>query len=41
MELVGYKTTSEEIIALYHEVYQLKRAQGKAQCDWEAVEGIC
>ena len=26
VDLVGYMTTQEEIIALYHEVYQLKRA---------------
>ena len=26
INLIGYQTTQEEIIALYHEVYQLKRA---------------
>ena len=35
---VGYRTTQEEILALYHEVYQLKRAPRTVQGDLEATE---
>ena len=40
IDLVGYRTTWEEIIALYHEVYQLNRAPETVQGDPEAMEEI-
>ena len=39
-ELVGYKTSQEEMFILYQEVYQLKRAPGLVLGDPEKVEGI-
>ena len=41
VNLIGYKTTQEEIIALYNKVYQLKRAPGTVQGDLEEMEEIC
>ena len=40
IELVGYKTTQEEIIALYCKVYQLRRAPRAVPCDLEMEEEI-
>ena len=40
VELVGYKTTQEEIRALYNEVYQLKRAPRMVPCDPEMEKEI-
>ena len=40
INLIGYKTMWEEIIALYHEVYQLKRAPRTVQGDPKDMEEI-
>ena len=40
-ELVGYKTTLEEIFSLYQEVYQLKRTPGSVPGSPEVVEQTC
>ena len=38
VNLIGYKTSQEEIFTLYQEVYQLKRAPGMVLCDLEMEE---
>ena len=40
IELVGYKTTWEEIRVLFNEVYHLKRAPRTVSCDPETEEEI-
>ena len=40
IKVVGYKTTREGIIALYHEVYQLRRGPRAVPCDPEMEEEI-
>ena len=41
VDLVGYKTTQEEIFNLYQEVYQLKRTPGPVPGNPEVAEKIC
>ena len=41
VDLVGYKTTREEIFTLYQEVYQLKKAPGTVPRDPEEAEKTC
>ena len=41
MELITCKTTQEEIMELYHQVYQLKRNPGAVPCSEETMEEIC
>ena len=38
INLMGYKTTQEEIWRLHNEVYQLKRAPGAEPCNVETAE---
>ena len=38
MELLIQETTQEEIMALYHQVYQLKRKPGKVPCSQDMTE---
>ena len=38
LELLTQETTQEEAIALYHEVYQLKRSPGEVPCSADAME---
>ena len=40
VDLIGYKTTWEEIFTLYHEVYKLKRALGTVPGDPREVEEV-
>ena len=40
VELMGFKTTQEEIQRVYNEVYQLKRAPGAEPCNVEMVVNI-
>ena len=40
IDLIGYKTTREDIFTLYQEVYWLKRAPGMVPCDPETEEEI-
>ena len=40
VNVIGYKTTIEEIIGLYHEVYQLKRAPRTVPGDVKMAEEI-
>ena len=40
MELVGYRTTHEEVFNLYQEVYQLKRTPGLVPDDQEVADWI-
>ena len=40
MELITHKTTQEEIMGLYHQVYQLKETLGWYPCSEETVEEI-
>ena len=40
IDLIGYKTTQEEIFALYHEVHQLKRAPRTVPGDPKVAEEI-
>ena len=40
VELVGYRTTCEEVFNLYQEVYQLKRTPGLVPVDQEVADCI-
>ena len=40
MELLTQETTWEEIMALYHQVYQLKRSPGPVPCLEDTTEEI-
>ena len=40
VELMGFKTSQEEIQRVYNELYQLKRAPGVEPCDVEMVKNI-
>ena len=40
-ELITCKTTQEEIMGLYHQVYQLKRNPRPVPCSQEMAEEIC
>ena len=41
MELITHKTTQEEIMGLYHQVYQLKRNPRAVPCSQDMAEEIC
>ena len=41
MELITQETTQEEIMALYHQVYQLKRNPREVPCSEDTKEEIC
>ena len=41
MELLTQETTQEEIMALCHQVYQLKRNPGLVPCSEDAAEETC
>ena len=41
MELLTLKSTQEEIMALYHQVYQLKRNLGEVPCSKDTAEETC
>ena len=41
VELLAKETTQEEVMALYHKVYQLKRSPREVPCSKDTVEEIC
>ena len=40
IDLIGYETTQEEIFALYHEVYKLKRVPRTVPSDLREAEEV-
>ena len=40
MELMAHESTQEELMALYHQVYQLKRDLGEVPCSKDTAEEI-
>ena len=40
MELLTHEATREEILGLYHQVYQLKRNQGEVSCSHDMAQEI-